>query len=122
MPGNTFSSPNFAFLGQQNAHLLRLASQAEAFCFKEPDLELSGLASRENTTAFHLVRKSANAAVRSGEATQSQALQSLKLTRAIAIWFHRLKHPTFQPGPFTAPLTPVDAREALTALTKSGIR
>lgn len=149
MSGKLSLSPNFSFLEGSEAHLLRLAMQAESYCLREPDIALtrmrqlleafaaelsptsrsrdepsdlhrsirdlkaSGLFSREIASAFHTVRKLANEAVHSGSARQSDALHALKLTRAVAIWFHRLENPQFRPLAFAAPPTPVDASKEL---------
>ena len=34
-------SPNFQFLAKHDEHLLRLAMQAEGFCFSDPDITLT---------------------------------------------------------------------------------
>ncbi len=36
-------SPNFQFLKKHDPHLLRLAVQAEGYCFSEPDLSITRL-------------------------------------------------------------------------------
>jgi len=149
MSGKLPHSPNFSFLSGKDAHLRRLAMQAESFCFREPDialtrmrqlleafaaelspasrskdeapdlhrairdLEASGLVSREIAASFHTVRKLANEAVHTGSARQSDSLHALKLTRAVAIWFHRLENPQFKPTSFAAPPTPVEASDEL---------
>ncbi|MBK1877975.1 type I restriction-modification system endonuclease [Pelagicoccus mobilis] len=72
-----------------------------------------GYLSRELCDAFHTIRKLGNKAVHTGSAKESSALHALKLTRAIAVWYHRLSKPNFKPGAFIPPPPPEDPTEEL---------
>lgn len=64
---------------------------------------------------FHAVRQLGNAAVHDGRAAPGDALSGLKLTRRLAVWFHRTfgRAPNFQPAEFIPPPAPRDATEHL---------
>lgn len=152
MPSVEPKSANFQFLAKHDAHLLKLATGAKAYCFTEPDLSLTrlrqlceGIATRvarysptaqdkqpdfytlinsmrddqiltsELVDAFHTVRKLCNHPVHTGEAELGTALHALKIGRGIAVWFHRLTHPSFKPGAFIPPPRPTDPSEELAA-------
>lgn len=66
---------------------------------------------------FHQIRIAGNQATHAPADDHSLALTTLKISRELAIWFHRGfgKDPEFQPGPFTPPAKPEDATAALQA-------
>ena len=70
------------------------------------DLSDCGAINREISAAFHSIRKLANPAVHNAKATEGEAIHALKLSRAIAIWFHRLTKPHFDQGAFKYPPKP----------------
>ncbi len=65
---------------------------------------------------FHLKRVG-NLAAHEDCGSAADALQALKIARAIAAWFHQVyaAAPGFKPGPFVPPSTPPDATAALRA-------
>ena len=64
---------------------------------------------------FHQVRMVGNRAVHEGAGDHRDALNTLKIARQLAIWFHRGfgKDPAFKPGPFVPPSMPQAASEAV---------
>lgn len=66
---------------------------------------------------FHQMRIAGNQATHSHANDHSLALSTLKISRELAIWFHRGfgKDPEFRPGPFTPPARPEDATAPLHA-------
>ena len=75
------------------------------------DLQYSGRIDKELADRWHGIRKAGNQAVHLNNATASEALHQLKMTRIIAVWFHKTfgDEPNFEPMPFIPPKTPVDA-------------
>ncbi len=74
------------------------------------DLQYSGRIDKELADRWHGIRKAGNEAVHDHNATPSEALHQMKMTRLVAIWFHRtFKHPKFKPMPFIPPKQPEDA-------------
>lgn len=72
---------------------------------------------REVSDVFHRLRILGNAAVHEGAGTHGEALNALRLSRQLAIWFHRTfgGAADFRPGPFVPPPEPVDATAELRA-------
>lgn len=70
---------------------------------------------RQVSDLFHTVRKAGNSAVHEDRGNHADALDKLKLTRQIGVWFHRTygRDPSFSPGPFRPPPQPVDATAEL---------
>lgn len=66
---------------------------------------------------FHQIRIAGNEATHAHAEDHSVALGTLKISRELAIWFHRGfgKDPNFKPGPFTPPARPEDATASLQA-------
>jgi type I restriction enzyme R subunit len=64
---------------------------------------------------FHGIRKAGNAAVHEGKGTRSDALHQLRMSRQLAVWFHRAfgNDPGFRPGPFLPPPDPAQASAEL---------
>lgn len=62
---------------------------------------------------FHQIRIAGNQATHAHADDHALALTTLKITRELAVWFHRTfsQQPTFTPGPFVPP-PPPDAAEA----------
>jgi type I restriction enzyme R subunit len=69
-------------------------------------LQTRGTLPRSVADLFHSVRKAGNLAAHDLRGDQGEALQQLKVTWQIAIWFHRtFGHAKgFQPGPFVPPV------------------
>ena len=80
-------------------------------------LQRRGAYTREVGDAFHTVRKAGNRAVHHAEGDPRGALQALRLTRNIAVWYHRAfsTDHRFKPGKFVPPPKPEDASEDLEA-------
>ncbi len=80
-------------------------------------LQRRGAYTREIGDAFHSVRKAGNRAVHHAEGDKSGALRALRLTRNIAVWYHRAfsTDSRFRPGKFVPPPPPEDATEELEA-------
>jgi len=64
---------------------------------------------------FHQLRIVGNRATHEGYGDHRDALNTLKIARQLAIWFHRSfgKDPAFKPGPFVPPSAPQVASEAV---------
>lgn len=64
---------------------------------------------------FYHLKQAGNAAAHEDRGTASEALQSLKIARSVAVWFHQTYggSPNFKAGPFVPPTPPIDATEAL---------
>lgn len=64
---------------------------------------------------FHQIRIAGNQATHAHNEDHSLALTTLKISRELAVWFHRGfgKEPDFRPGAFTPPARPVDATATL---------
>lgn len=84
-------------------------------------LQRRGAYTREIGDAFHAVRKAGNRAVHHAEGDQRGALQALRLTRNIAVWYHRAfsTDSRYKPGKFVPPPPPEDATEELEAELES---
>ena len=80
-------------------------------------LQRRGAYTREIGDAFHTVRKAGNRAVHHAEGDPRGALQALRLTRNIAVWYHRAfsTDHRFKAGKFVPPPEPEDASEELGA-------
>lgn len=79
-------------------------------------LNYRGVLSREITRSFHSVRLAGNRAVHEAIATEEEALNILKLTRAISIWLASLLNPEFSaPGDFVEPASAAPSTEPLPA-------
>ncbi len=80
-------------------------------------LEQRGVLGRPVAELFHSVRKAGNAAMHDLRGDRMEALHQLKLTRELAVWFHRSfgNAPKFNPGPFVPPADPNEANRAVQA-------
>ena len=80
-------------------------------------LRIRSILPREIADLFFHVKRLGNAAVHEDAGSTADALASLKIARAVAIWFHQSYggSPAFKPGPFVPPAAPVDATGALKA-------
>lgn len=72
---------------------------------------------REMADLFFHLKQIGNVAAHEDQGTASGALTSLKIARAIGVWFHQTYEasPSFKPGPFIPPAPPADATAALRA-------
>ncbi len=68
-------------------------------------LKLDGGLPRQVLDLFHQIRILGNAASHQQQGTHTEALVALKLSRQLAIWFHRTftRNTSFKPGPFVPP-------------------
>lgn len=80
-------------------------------------LQRAGAIRRDMADLFHGLRKSGNAATHDITGEPREALHQLKMTREIALWFHRSfgQAKGFTPGPFVPPPDPEAATHALRA-------
>lgn len=72
--------------------------------------------------ALHSIRRAGNSAVHSLVGSAADALQQLKLARAVAVWFHQVvaDDPWFAPAPFIVPRSnAADAEERLAQLEQA---
>lgn len=78
-------------------------------------LRARSILQREIADLFYHLKRFGNAAAHEDVGTASDALTSLKVARAIGIWFHQTYEgqPNFKPGPFLPPAPPADASAAL---------
>ncbi len=143
----SIASPNFAFLAEHDALLVRLPSLAERYVHDDPntailklrqfaeclaqraaasfgidadeetpqvqlirDLEERGALSRELVDIFHHIRRTGNDANHAFAGDVGDAIQVLKLSRELAMWFQRSfgKRKKVKFGPFTRPEPPID--------------
>src|ERR1700678_623552 len=66
---------------------------------------------------FHHLRKIGNRALHEDVGSHADALQALKLARAVGLWFHRTfgGDPEYKAGPFVPPAVPPDPTQELHA-------
>ena len=87
--------------------------------FSELEFALAtrGSLDRQHKDVMRYVRLSGNSAAHSLDGNRRDALHALKMTRRLAIWFHRTVtgNRNFKPGPFVAPADPADASASLQA-------
>lgn len=97
------------------AKTARYDDPAKSFVDVLSRLSVDRVIPREVADLFHTVRKAGNAAAHDGEGDHREALAILKVSRQIAIWFHRTfgNEPDFKPGPFVPPPDPAKANAAL---------
>ncbi len=78
-------------------------------------LSFERLADRPVLDLFHALRRSGNSAAHAHAGTHSEALSALKISRQLAVWFHRTfgSDPSFRPGSFEPPSAPPDAASDL---------
>ncbi|MEM7692483.1 MAG: hypothetical protein AAF194_08610, partial [Pseudomonadota bacterium] len=96
----------------QQSRLLHRAGEGPNLFDMTRQLERNGAISRDIAEAFHVVRKLANPAVHEAVAQAGDAMQGLKMCRAIAIWFHRLSHRDAKLGGFVRPPDPATQQQA----------
>jgi type I restriction enzyme R subunit len=72
---------------------------------------------KEAADVFHALRKLGNAAVHEARGNHTDALNALKFSRQLGIWFHRTygKQSNFKPGAFIPPQDPADDTAELRA-------
>ncbi|MBS1155669.1 MAG: hsdR [Proteobacteria bacterium] len=102
------------------AHTGLLNQPAEAQLELLRRLNDRGVLPRDVAQLFHQVRKEGNEANHALKDDHGSALQALRLSWQLSLWFHRtLKDPHYKSGPFIPPAAPVDESEALrTELTQ----
>jgi type I restriction enzyme R subunit len=117
--------PNTSLLKlRQFGELLAQETAARVGLFTSPDEPQSDLLRRLKAERavpppalelFHQIRIAGNQAAHAHAGDHGQALTTLKITRQLAIWFHRTfgKQAGFTPGPFVPPPEPVDATASL---------
>lgn len=78
-------------------------------------LKFDRAAPHEVLDLFHQIRIAGNRAAHEHIGDHRDALTALKITRELAIWFHRSfgKDPAFKPGPFQPPARPKEATAAV---------
>jgi type I restriction enzyme R subunit len=122
------------FAEDPNTCLLKLRQLAEALAqlvashvglytsSEEPQFELlrrlqdQGVLPREVAQLFNQVRRMGNAAGHAGRGDHRSALDSLRITWQLTLWFHRtFSDPAFKSGPFVPPAPPRDERAELRA-------
>jgi type I restriction enzyme R subunit len=79
------------------------------------ELKLRGVLPKAAAEVFYHVKRVGNAAAHENIGTAEQALQALKMMRAVAVWFHQVYggEPRFSPGPFVPPRAPADPTDDL---------
>lgn len=101
-------------LAQETAARLGLYSSAD-----EKQSELLSRLRREGLPfdvldIFHHLRQVGNRATHEHVGSHADALQALKLARALGLWFHRtFGDPNYKAGPFVPPKAPADMSQAL---------
>ena len=91
-------------------------SREESFADLLRRLQDRGVLSGEMAGLFHAIRKEGNKAVHEFHAGQREALHQLRMARAMGVWLHTaFRDPTFRPGAYVPPASPVDAHAALQA-------
>jgi len=80
-------------------------------------LKMRGVLPKSAAEVFYHVKRVGNAAAHENAGTADQALQALKMLRAVAVWFHQVYggEPGFKAGPFVPPRAPVDPTADLKA-------
>lgn len=78
-------------------------------------LKSRGILPREVTELFYHLKRAGNAAAHEDVGSPGDALLSLKIARAMAIWFHQSygNAPQFKPGPFIPPAQSDDTTSSL---------
>lgn len=78
-------------------------------------LKLSGVLPKSAAEVFYHVKRVGNAAAHENLGSADEALQALKMMRAVSVWFHQVYggQPGFNPGPFIPPRPPADPTEDL---------
>jgi type I restriction enzyme R subunit len=73
-------------------------------------LKVRSVLPREIADLFFHLKRVGNAAVHENIGTRAGALSTLKIARAVAIWFHQSYGGSsqFKPGPFVPPAAPID--------------
>lgn len=79
------------------------------------ELKLKGVLPNAASEVLYHVKRVGNAAAHENTGAADQALQALKMMRAVAVWFHQVYGGElgFSPGPFVPPRPPEDLTEDL---------
>jgi type I restriction enzyme R subunit len=78
-------------------------------------LKREGVLSQQVSDCFHYIRIHGNDATHDHKGSHTEALNALKLSHQLGIWFHRTfgTNPSFSTGPFKPPESPESASEQL---------
>ena len=97
------------------AHLGLPLDREASFSDVERRLRDAGQLDRQLHQVMRSVRLTGNPAAHSLDGDRRDALHCLKLTRQLAIWFHKAvkRDPSFRAGPFVPPPDPSDADDEL---------
>ncbi|MFN6980831.1 MAG: type I restriction-modification system endonuclease [Brevundimonas sp.] len=79
------------------------------------ELKTKGVLPKAAADVFYHVKRVGNAAAHENVGSADEALQALKMMRAVAVWFHQVYggDKGFNPGPFVPPRPPADPSEDL---------
>lgn len=79
------------------------------------ELKIRGVLPKAAAEVFYHVKRVGNAAAHENHGAADQALQALKMMRAVAVWFHQVYggEKDFSAGPFVPPRPPQDPSEDL---------